>query len=261
VPQWAVVLAAVAVLAACWAAALLAGRRRRAEAEPLAAATGTSWALDCFALASAAAVTVMFLLPQLYYTHYGAFLAPFLVLSLALPAGRVAAAGPFVTAPRWRLAGSVALASALSLILAVLLVTRFHAVSGERGTPVPAAAGRLIPAGACVISNQAAYTVAAGRFDSDVPGCPGLVDSFGTLIAMTSGRPDGPPAVVRPVVELWESDMARAQYVWLTENTGGQMPWTTQLYAYFTGHFRLIGLAPSHWAVPGVPSPGIYVHR
>jgi hypothetical protein len=88
-----------------------------------------------------------------------------------------------------------------------------------------------------------------------------MVDSFGTLIAMTSGRPYGSAAVVRPVVELWESDMAHAQYVWLTENTGGQMPWTNQLYTYFTSNFRLIGLTPSHWAVPGVPRPGIYVHR
>ena len=44
-------------------------------------------------------------------------------------------------------------------------------------------------------------------------------------------------------------------------STGGQMPWTSQLYSYFTSNFRLIGLAPSHWAIPGVPRPGIYVHR
>jgi alpha-1,2-mannosyltransferase len=304
VPQRAVVLAAIIVLAACWAGAWLAGRRLPSDRElpaeaplpsggstprgsapsgepapsgdvPLPApgrpstrrpGAGPPWALDCYSLACTVAVTVMFLLPQLYYPHYGSFLAPFLVLALALPAGRMAGltAGQLAVvgrAPRWRLVGSVALASALSLVLAALLVTRFHAESTEYGTSVPAAADKLIPAGACVITNQAAYTVAADRFDSGVPGCPGLVDSFGTLIAMTSGRPDGPPSVVHPVVKLWEADMARAQYVWLTENTGGQMPWTSQLYTYFTGHFRLIGLAPSHWTVSGVPSPGIYAHR
>ena len=262
VPQRAVVLAAAAVLAVSWVAAWLVGRRRPSPGRPAAevrpaAGLGVPWALDCYALACAVAVTVMFLLPQLYYTHYGSFAAPFLVLALALPVGRVVAA----LQPRWRLVCSVALASALSLALAALLVTRFHAESTEYGASVPAAVDRLIPAGACVITNQAAYTVAADRFDSGAPGCPGLVDSFGTLIAMTSGRPDGPPAVVHPVVELWESDMAHAQYVWLTENTGGQMPWTNQLYSYFTSNFRLIGLSPSHWAVAGVPRPGIYAHR
>jgi hypothetical protein len=111
-----------------------------------------------------------------------------------------------------------------------------------------------------VVTNHSAYTVAVGRFYSDVAGCPAMTDSFGTLIAMTSGHPrDAGAAALAPVVALWRATLARARYVWLTSNTVGQIPWTRQLYAYFSGDFRLIGFAgqPVPWRY--VPRPGLYV--
>ncbi len=49
-------------------------------------------------------------------------------------------------------------------------VAQFRAESRLAGMQVAVAAGRLIPAGACVVTNDSAYTVAAGRFYSDVAG-------------------------------------------------------------------------------------------
>ena len=113
-----------------------------------------------------------------------------------------------------------------------------------------------------MVTNDSAYTVAAGRFYSDAAGCPAMTDSFGTLIAMTSGHPrDASPAALAPVVALWHAALEQATYVWLTGNTVAQIPWTRQLDSYFLSHFRLIGFAgpPPGWRY--VPRPGLYVRR
>jgi hypothetical protein len=104
--------------------------------------------------------------------------------------------------------------------------------------------------------------VAAGRFYSDAAGCPAMTDSFGTLIAMTSGHPrDASAPVLAPVVALWQATLARAQYVWLTSNTVAQIPWTRQLDDYLVSHFRLIGFAGSLTESRYVPQPGLYIRR
>jgi hypothetical protein len=211
-------------------------------------------ALDAYALLGAVAVTVMLLWPRLYYSHYGAFDGPFLVLAIALPAGRLArgAAVPVALA-------SVA-AGLLGILLVAMGVAQFHAESGEQGVRVSAEADRLIPAGACVVTDSPAYTVAAGRFTSGDPGCPVMVDAFGTLFAMTGGHQrDATPAMVRPVVAVWQTTLAHAGYVWFTGDTIGQIPWNGELYGYFRSHFRLIGLAgaPTPWR--DVPAPGLYL--
>ena len=244
-PQVLLVLVIAAAAAACCAAAYLPLRR------PLAA-------LDTYALTGAFAVTAMFLVPRLYYSHYGAFSGPFIALAVALPVGLLSArraAGP-VTRTVTRTA------AVLGLILVTAGVLQFQAESRLRGIAATDA-DRLIPAGACVLTNDAAYTVAADRFYSDVRDCPPMVDSFGTLFAMTSGQShDAAAAVLRPVVELWQADLERAEYVWLTSGTAAQIPWTPRLYAYFRDHFRLIGLAWPHWSSqsgPFLPRPGLYV--
>ena len=235
-----------AAAAGCYAAAYLVARR------PVPA-------LETYALTCAVAVTVMFLWPRLYYSHYGAFDGPFLALAVALPAGLLSAR--LVTGrTRGNLAGPAAVATVLGLVLVVASVLQFQAESRLHGSPSPAAADRLIPAGACVLTNDAAYTVAADRFYSDVRGCPPMVDSFGTLFAMTSGQSrHAAAAVLRPVVELWQQDLERAGYVWFISDTAAQIPWIPQLYGYFRSHFRLIGLASPHWSNRFLPRPGLYV--
>ena len=239
--QRAELLALAAVVAACLAGSVAARRRLTA--------------LDAYALAGAAAVTVMFLLPRLYYPHYGAFAGPFLALTAALPLS--AALGH--PGRRRRLAP---LAAALGLVIVAAAAVQLRGESREHGNQAPAVAARLIPAGACVLTNEAAYTVAANRFYSSVPGCPDMVDSFGTLIAMTGGLAgEAPAAVVRPVVQLWQADLRRAQYVWITSGSAGQIPWTSQLSGYLRRNFRLVGLARANWPQSRGPAPGVYRRR
>ena len=210
-------------------------------------------ALDSYALTGAVAVTAMFLWPRLYYSHYGAFDGPFLALMIALPAGLLSAR---LVTPVSRAA--VAVLVGLAVVAAVTL--QFQSESRLRGVQAPAAAANLIPLGACVLTNDAAYTVVVDRFYSDVPGCPSMVDSFGTLIAMTSGRSRYASAsMLHPVVELWRADLGQAGYVWLTGDTAGEIPWTRQLYDYFLGHFRLIGLAQPQLSSRFIPHSGLYV--
>jgi hypothetical protein len=205
------------------------------------------------------AVTGMLLWPRLYYPHYGAFAAPFLALAVALPAGLLSGA----LLSRGPLAASRAAGAVLAAVLAAAAgVSQFRAESRLAGTQVAAVADRLIPAGACVVTNDSAYTVAAGRFYSDVAGCPAMTDSFGTLFAMTSGHPrDASAAVLPPVVALWQATLRQAAYVWLIGNTVAQIPWTRQLDSYFLSHFRLIGFAGSPQGWRFVPGPGLYVRR
>jgi alpha-1,2-mannosyltransferase len=238
-----------AVAAACYAAAYLAARRPVPVRET-------------YSLTGAIAVTAMFLFPRFYYSHYGAFDGPFLALAVALPIGLpigLLSARLATGRTPANLAGT-AVATALGLVLMTAGIQQFRAESVLHADPVPAAADRLIPAGACVLTNDVAYTVEADRFYSDVRGCPPMVDSFGTLFAMTSGQSaNAAAAVLRPVVELWQEYLERAGYVWFTSTTAEQIPWNPRLYGYFYSHFRLIGLAAPHWSNRSVPRPGLYV--
>jgi alpha-1,2-mannosyltransferase len=266
-PEHTLLVVIVVVLLACYAWAHVAAGRHPA------------W-LDAYAAIAAIVVTVMFLWPRLYYSHYGAFAGPFLALAVALPIGllargRSAAAsagsaatavetGDRTAAPARRTVHPLTASLALVLVagLAWSTYSSLRTESQERGTEVAAAADKLIPAGACVVTNGASYTVAANRFFASSPDCPPMVDAFGTLFAMTSGgNQASPAAVLRPVVELWQTTLEHAQYVWLTSTTVAQIPWNAQLDSYFHTHFRLIGLEGS--PIPAryryVPRPGLYV--
>jgi len=211
-------------------------------------------ALDAYALLGLAAVTGMLLWPRLYYPHYGAFDGPFLALAVALPVGLLS------DRPRAASrAARVVVASVLAVAIAAAGAARLRAESGERGIEVAAAADRLIPPGACVVTNDSAYTVAAGRFYSSAPGCPAMTDSFGTMIALTGGHPrDASPAARASAAALWQATLEHAAYVWLTGDTVAQIPWNSALDGYFRRHFRLIGLAGQATAWRYVPRPGLY---
>jgi hypothetical protein len=230
------------------------------------------WALDVYAVVGCVAVIVMVLLPRLYYSHYGSFVAPFLVLAVALPAGRLLAwAGELVAAGRSGRAGTSARAGAgagavvaatiavvLSLPLLWLGVRAVQALTPTAGGPSVAVASRLIPPGSCVLTDTPSYTVAADRFITR-PGCPALVDSQGTLIAMTDGAElNASPAERAPVVAVWLAGFKQAQYVWLFPGDWTRVPWNRELYSYFTSHFHLIAFGAPADSTRVVPPTGLY---
>jgi hypothetical protein len=216
--------------------------------------------LDWFALVATVAVTGMLFSPSEWYEHYAAFAAPFLVVLVALSASRLFAPGRAGRDRRW--------VRAAAAVIAVLAVAAMGAGDGYAVTKLyPArdlsAASALIPAGACVLTDTASAAIVINRFSSSAPGCPALVDAVGTLIATTDGRDFvAGPAVLAADARAWQLAFQQAGYVWLIGNsgyTGARIAWTPALHAYFTSHFRLIGLPSSFPGIGNVPPGGLYV--
>jgi hypothetical protein len=157
---------------------------------------------------------------------------------------------------------------AAAAVVAVLAVAAMGAADGYAVTKLyPArdlsAASALIPPGACVLTDTASVTIVIDRFTARAPGCPALVDAVGTLIATTDGRDfvTGPAGLAADT-RAWQVAFSHAEYVWLIGNngyTGARIAWTPALHAYFTSHFRLIGLPASFRGLDNVPGGGLYV--
>jgi len=199
-------------------------------------------ALEKFATATFALVAVAFLWPSDFYNHYSAFLAPFLALAIALPLSRVLGA-PAVVGARAR---RMVLLRRGAALLAVLTLTAFAALQAAAeshlAAAIPAseisAAERVIPPGACVLSDQMSYTIAIDRFASTAPGCSTMVDGVGSDYALSGGRNGLTGAGNVPAVEqLWMSAFRAAQYLWLTSDNTRRIPWTPRLRVYFLANF------------------------
>ena len=210
--------------------------------------------LDWFALVSAALIVAMFLWPPYYAAHYAAFLGPFLALSLALPLARLAeglasrrAARDQPVAPDQPAARPaapwLARAGLIVLGLAVLAGAVAQAAPPTHWTArfdVPTVTLRLIPKGACVLTDSAVYLLVADRFNSTVPGCSQMVDSLGTDLALGDGRRPGSGAGRVPAVsQAWRQAFSTAGWVLLTPKSSVRIPWNPALLAYFHSHFRL----------------------
>ena len=105
---------------------------------------------------------------------------------------------------------------------------------------VPTVTLRLIPRGACVITDSAVYLLIANRFTSDVPGCSQMVDSLGTDLALGDGRrPESGAGQVPAVSQAWHQAFSTAGWVLLTPKSYVRIPWNPALLAYFHSHFRL----------------------
>jgi len=230
-------------------------------------------ALEWFAYLTTAAVVGIFLWPAQFHYHFSGFLAPFIGLSIALPAARLVAAvqsraagagaeadadagagAEGSPAGRARAEGSGAgqLLSWCAVALAVALIaagTWSQATFESKLYPsapvaMMAAGERIIPPGACVLADNSAYTLVANRFLSNVPGCPVIDDGTGANYALSNGRSALTGAGQVPAVAaLWHSAFAHAQYVWLTSLSRLRIPWTPALTAYFHANFVRV---PNH---------------
>jgi hypothetical protein len=197
--------------------------------------------LDWFAMVTAVLVVFMFLWPPQFHYHFAAFLAPFLALSVGLALGRLLdAAQPRASAAgagRWLMPAAAGLATVVIAVMAVFQAKSENVVPRVIG-PIPAATERLIPPGACVLSDQVVVTIAADRFVSNVPGCPRMVDTLGTDLALSHGLKPGTGAGRVPAVaSLWLSAFQHAQYILLTNINDRRVPWTPALTSYLQQHF------------------------
>jgi hypothetical protein len=209
--------------------------------------------LEWFSVVTTALIIVAFLVPGEFYYHYPAFLAPFLAMTFALPAARIldarkARAGTQAQAPAevpssapparwWRSAAGLA-----GLVLLVLPL----AVPGAEDSPTPTyadalpAIARVIPPGACVLSDQASLLISAKRFISSAPGCSVIVDGTGTSYALGHGQSPSTSGRVPAVAELWRQAFGAARYVLLTSYNSNRIAWTPRLRTYFLDNFARV---------------------
>ena len=214
--------------------------------------------LDWFAMASTALIVAMFLWPPQFHYHFAQFLAPFLALSLALSVSRLlygaepgedlAVSWPRTSGPRAarRLGMGIVSVTAVALAAAAVLQFRSDAVYTPVMGPVPAAVGRLIPPGACVLTDQVSVTLLANRFESSDPRCPQMVDSLGTTLALSHGLKPGTGAATVPAVTAWwKQAFSNAQYTLLTRSNATRIAWSPALKAYLASHFTQIYQSPN----------------
>ena len=199
--------------------------------------------LEWFGVATAALVIVAFLVPVDFYYHYPAFLAPFLALALALPAARLAGAWPQLPArPGWATRASGLRRFAVPVAGLVILVLPFAAPWPE-SSPAPTYASaltaieRIIPPGACVLTDEVALLISTDRFTSSAPGCPVVVDGTGTDYALGHGRSARTAGSVPAVAAVWQQAFRAARYIVLTPYDKNRIAWTPQLRAYLRDNF------------------------
>ena len=187
--------------------------------------------LEWFSLATAALACALILGYSAFFYHYPAFVAPW----LALAAGGAAGGLPGSLRSRQTL---VAAFAAVILGAAALQLSEVAPL----GVPTSAAVGRLIPEGACVVTDETPLTVSANRFTSLRPGCPDIIDSLATTLALSHGvSVQGGAARNTHVVAAWQSILSRADYAWLSPGNARRIPWTPELRSWFRRNFRPVG--------------------
>jgi len=199
--------------------------------------------LEWFGTSTAALVVVVFMWPPGFFFHFPAFLAPFLALAIALPAARLLmAAQPSadrIGAGQWPRWVAVGLACLLIGVFALSTGNADASLAPRVGARALAAVRRAVPPGACVLTDQVSFTIAANRFFSSVPGCPQMIDPLNTDYALSPGR-DGLSGAGRvpAVAAIMRNAFDHAQYVWLAGvYNRRRIAWTPALRAYFSGNF------------------------
>jgi alpha-1,2-mannosyltransferase len=213
--------------------------------------------LDWFATISAVLIVVMFLWPPQFHYHFAEFLSPFMALTIALPVSRLlggaqpdggfAVTWPRTSGPKAARQAGLAITAVAAVALAVVAAFQFRFESAIPRVigPIPATIDRLVPPGACVLTDQVSVTLAANRFVSTDPNCPKMVDSLGTTLALSDGlKPQTGAANVPAVNAAWNQAFSHAQYVILTATNTRRIAWSPQLEAYFSSHFTQLYESP-----------------
>jgi glycosyl transferase family 87 len=196
--------------------------------------------LEWFAAATASLVAAVFLWPSQFHYHFPAFLAPYLALVIGLPVATCAELAhrglASVGAGNWVRPAAVSMSA---LAVAGMAVLGVYGETGQAPFPVPVPHVRkVIPAGACVLSDQVSYLIVADRFYSSTPGCPVLLDSLGADLALSHGlKPETGAWKVAAVERMWYGAFSRASFVWWSPHSYRRVAWTPWLRAYFHARF------------------------
>jgi hypothetical protein len=197
--------------------------------------------LEWFALATAVLALAAILSYSAFFYHYPAFPGPWLAILAGVTAGQFAA-----MLPRWYRASGVAV---IALAMAAVCALQLTEVYRIKLPPGGAAFTSAIPAGACVFADQVSFLIAANRFTAAEPGCPVVIDSLATTLALTHGVSIQAGADHDlQAVAAWESIMSRAQYLWFSPNYELRIPrppaFWTWVWKYYTRIVDVDGSVP-----------------
>ena len=139
-----------------------------------------------------------------------------------------------------------------ALLVAVTGNELYEAAHIVAADPRVAAARRVIPAGACVLTTEASLTIAADRFVTTRRDCPAIVDPFGTVLAVTAGHA-GRIMASPKLEQLWAQAVRHADVLWMRPERDAEVAYTPQLRRYIRSHFRRI-------TAPDLPTR-LYIRR
>jgi alpha-1,2-mannosyltransferase len=203
--------------------------------------------LEWFALATAALATVAIMGYSAFFYHYPDFPAPWLAIAAGTAVGSLACLIRG-SEPRARTARRV-LGAAVAVVVLAVAAVQARELAPAHVPPSPASATALIPEGSCLVADQVSFAIAANRFAPPAPGCPDVIDSLATTLALSGGvSPQGGAGQAPRVVAGWEAIFGQARYVWLSGGVAARIPWTPALRTWFNGHFRLLAAYPGYGA-------------
>jgi hypothetical protein len=202
--------------------------------------------LEWFAIVVAAASCVAITAYSAFFYHYPAFPAPWLAIAFgaAADAAVAAAAGAAaVTAASVRRAAKLTVLAGVAVVILAVAIVQSRQLAGETAPPSPPAVAGIIPAGACLVTDQISFAIAADRFPSSGSGsgCPDVIDSLAVTLVLGDGATVQADAGKMPqLIAGWQSIFGRAHYVWLSSGFQQRIPWTPDLRAWFVARFRLV---------------------
>jgi hypothetical protein len=182
------------------------------------------------------------MVPPGFFFHFPGFLEPFVAMAIALSASRLLDAVRSAGRPearRWLSWTAAGLAGLVIVVFAVIQGNAEATTTPRVPTRAVAAVRRTIPPGACVLTDQASFTIAANRFYSTVPGCSQMIDPLAVDYALSPGRDATVGAGQVPAVAaVMRYAFDHAQYVWLAGMYNlRRIGWTPALRAYFDRNF------------------------
>jgi hypothetical protein len=177
--------------------------------------------------------------------RYTYLLAPFLAITVATASAISTQPGPTESRRSMRLG---LIPAVFAVVLAMGMVPmqmsyakRYLADSKDTADQLQAA----IPAGSCVLLDQATTGIAADRFSSSAT-CPFVVDPYGTWVDRFPLHP--PPysgADLSPdLTALWKLWMTQADYVVQAWPPSTLIAWTPDLHTWFVHNYRAVHQEP-----------------
>jgi hypothetical protein len=187
--------------------------------------------LEILSLATLILASGAILFYSAFFYHYSDFPAPWLALSLGGAAGALAG---YPTVRK-------VVVRAFAVVIVLIAALQIRETWPLQQTTAESRAF-LIPAGSCLVTDEASLAVAADRFAGRPAGCPDIVDALAATLVLSNGvSVQGGAKDMPQVVDAWQSWLGKANYVWLSPNNARRIPWTPALSSWFDAHFHKLG--------------------